>query len=154
MTASQLHPWLSTPEALEAAEKAAQIPLAMLPNLATLVGADVLHSEALAFLAECAVPPRTPERTVCAVCGTPLASIRVGAKFCTQKCRKQRQEERLQGGKTTETLPAHIGSMWGWPEDQRDSYAIRTVGYLLNNYLRTKGHVNESRNMVTGIPAA
>jgi hypothetical protein len=54
----ELHPWLNTPEAAKAAEKAVQIPLTMLPKLSDRVGAEALQRQALAILAECALPPQ------------------------------------------------------------------------------------------------
>lgn len=56
----QLHPWLSTPEAAEAARRALAIPLALMGAKAAMVGDDELFSEALAILTECALPPGTP----------------------------------------------------------------------------------------------
>lgn len=142
----ELHPWLSTPEALDAARKATQIPLSLLPRLAAIVGTDELASEALAILTECALPPREPLRAVCAKCGGSLAGVRAGAKFCSQRCRTHHAKN-VQRGKT-EVLPsgthAHIGSMHAWPEAERSKYAIRTVGYALNNYLRTRQHARET----------
>lgn len=55
---ARLHPWLTSPEALKAAEGAVQIPLAMLPAASRRVGTKALHRQALAILVECALPPR------------------------------------------------------------------------------------------------
>jgi len=142
MTAPQLHPWLGTPEALAAAHKAVQIPAAMMGGRAVLVGVDELLSEALTILTECALPPREAMATLCARCLAPLGDVRAGAKFCSPKCRMSHAKS-VQRGKA-ETLPArtgaHIGAMWTWPEEDRTKYAIREVGYCLNNYLRTRTH--------------
>lgn len=147
-----LHPWLSTPEAAEAARKAIQIPLNIMPGLANMVGADELHSEALAILTECALTPRDQAPTECAKCGGSLEWVRKGSKFCSPNCRKhfgmdvQRSKcgtvERPRGGATAKTLApvihAHIGSMWTWPDDVDTSYcAVREIGYVLCNWLRT-----------------
>jgi hypothetical protein len=47
-----------------------------------------------------------------------------------------------------EVLPsrpgAHIGSMWSWPEEERSAWAAREVGFVLNNYLRTRRHAAET----------
>lgn len=135
-----LHPWLATPEALEAARKAVQIPMSLMAGKALLVGADELLSEALAILTECALPPREVMRALCAKCQGPLEGVRNGAKFCSPDCRKQYAVQRGRG--KVEVLPArtgaHIGSMWKWPEDERAKFAIREVGYCLNNYLRSQ----------------
>ena len=55
---TQLHPWLDTPEAQKAAERAVQVPLAVLPRLAATIGAEELQAQAQVFLTECALPPR------------------------------------------------------------------------------------------------
>lgn len=99
----RIHPWLSTPEALESAHKALQIPRALMGAKAQLVSDDELFPEALAILTECAAPSETP---------MPRAAARSGA---------------------------HIGSMWKWPQDEMSKWAVREVGYSLNNYLRTRG---------------
>lgn len=146
MTTPELHPWLSTPEASAAARKAIQIPLSLLPKLAVIVGADELASEALAILTECALPPREVQRPLCATCLGSLDRVRAGAKFCSPNCRS-RYGMRVVRSKA-ETLPprtgAHIGSMHDWPEAEMSKYAIRTIGYVLNNYLRTRGHAVET----------
>lgn len=154
---SQLHPWLSSREAVRAAEKAAEVPLVMMSGPAYAVGRDELVSEALAILTECALPPRDrPDRFlasgVCSAegCGNQLTRPRSGspAKFCSPACRKlhAKRVTRTRAGNakvTAEALPltssaSHIGSMHEWPEDQRVKYAIRTVGYVLCNWLRTR----------------
>lgn len=154
---SQLHPWLSTQAAVRAAEKAVEVPLAMMAGPAHAVGRDELASEALAILTECALPPRDrPDRFlasgVCSAegCGGPLSRPRSGspAKFCSPACRKlhAKRVTRTRAGSakvTAEALPStssasHVGSMHEWPEDQRVKYAIRTVGYVLCNWLRTR----------------
>lgn len=155
--APELHPWLGTQEALAAARKAVRIPMTLLPGLARIVGADELESEALAILAECALPPRDDEaRRVCACCGGSLEVVRAGARYCGPKCRDQYNKdiqrskggERKKGGVTRQPIaPAtpqgYVGSMWRWPEDQRQAYAVRTVGYALNNWLRTRHYERE-----------
>lgn len=139
MTTLKLHPWASTPEAVSAARKAVQIPLSMMTGKALLVGTDELHSEALKILAECALPHREPEETVCATCSGSLEGVRAGAKFCTPKCRMA-YAKKVQR-KKHEALPprdlGHVGSMWEWPETDMSKYAIRQIGYCLNNYLRS-----------------
>jgi hypothetical protein len=99
---TQLHPWLSSPEATQAARKGVQIPLALLPSLANRAGTDKLETQALAILAECALPPRDQ---------APSA--------------------------TAQVQPAYVGSMHFWPEDDRQRYAAREIGYALMNWLRT-----------------
>lgn len=142
----QLHPWLSTLEALSAAKKAVQIPLALMGGKALVIGHDELLSEALAILTECALPPREIARVVCAQCGGSLEAVRKGAKFCSKKC-KDLKGKHVERGKA-DTVPArtqaHIGIMWTWPEEDRAKYAIREVGYALNNYLRTRRHACET----------
>lgn len=146
-----LHPWLATPEATSAAQKAVQIPMSLLPGLAGIVGPDELFSEALAILTECALPPRDQPPAECAHCGGTLEAVRKGAKFCSPHCRKshavnvQRSKggtvARVRGGASAEALPpvtqAHVGSMHAWPESDRAKYAVREVGYALLNWLRT-----------------
>jgi hypothetical protein len=152
MMSERLHPWLNTAEAVDAARKAVQIPLALLPAVANAVGRDELESEALAILTECALPRREDVRLVCARegCGTSLADVRKGAKFCGQKCRRQHGMDVLRSKDGTdrprgfsaavlESGPqSHVGSMHDWPEDERGKYAVRIVGYALNNWLRTR----------------
>lgn len=139
MSTPDLHPWLSTPDAYTAARRAVSIPMGLLGTKALIVGADELLAEALIILTECALPPRSELRTDCLGCGGPLGDVRAGAKFCSTTCRT-RNAKRVQRGKA-EVIPprtgAHIGSMWGWPETEMMKYAVREVGYLLANYLRT-----------------
>ena len=52
MTVIILRPWLSTPDAVEAAHAVAKTPLRPLGSRARIVGADELVSEAFAVLAE------------------------------------------------------------------------------------------------------
>jgi len=141
-----LHPWLSTHDALTAARNSVAIPMTMVPGWARAVGADELLSEALAILTECAVPPIVRTETVCASCGGSLDQVRKGAKFCSYNCR-MKHGKHVERNKAT-ALPAragaHIGSMWGWPEEDMQKYAIREVGYVLNNWLRTRTHVVET----------
>lgn len=87
------HPWASTPEALQAARNAIEIPKALMSVKAAMLGDDELYATALVILQECA---------------------------------------RHRGG------GAHVGSMWRWPETERSKWAIREIGYCLNNYLRTR----------------
>jgi hypothetical protein len=60
--APEYHPWLSTPEAHEAAEKALQFPAALMPSKAEAVGVAALSAVAFLILAECALPPREVTR--------------------------------------------------------------------------------------------
>jgi hypothetical protein len=140
---TQLHTWLSTPEATQAARKAVQIPLALLPQLANRAGTDKLETQALAILAECALPPRDQAPTECAKCGSSLEGVRKGAKFCGPDCRKayaaslpKPRESRPRGATRATAQPAYVGSMFTWPEDDRQRYAVKTVGYALMNWLR------------------
>jgi hypothetical protein len=148
-----LHPWLSSPEALEAARTAVQIPQALLPKAVAIVGLDEVESHALVLLTECAQydPERPAVRTVCArpACENSLSEVRRGAKFCSQKCRRQHgmdviAEREAKGGPrgfsaaVLNLSRAHIGSMYEWPEDDMSKYAVRTVGYALNNWLRSQ----------------
>jgi hypothetical protein len=150
MTVTGLHPWLTSPEAIEAARKAVQIPMTLMPGMAIRAGRDELYSEALMILTECALPPCGQLRSTCARegCEADLATVRKGAKFCSQKCRRQHGMDVLRSkdgksrprGATAVTLDAvpraYVGSMWAWPEDARSKYATRIVGYALNNWLR------------------
>lgn len=108
MTSAELHPWVSTPEALRAAGKAIQVPLTILPKLSTLAGEDALRAQALVFLRECALTPR--DRGL------------------------------VRDYNDRDLVPyvphGYVGSMHEWPEDERIKYAIRTIGYALNNWLR------------------
>lgn len=135
-TALALHDWITTPEALEAAERALFHPRHNLPKLADAAGTDALRARAMVLLSECALPP-APRRTVCARegCGEALASVRKGADFCSQKCRRLHSADAASA-----PIPqAHVGGMWSWPEDDRTMYAVRTVGLELCNWLRTQG---------------
>jgi hypothetical protein len=87
------HPWASTPEALQAARNAIEIPKHLMSVKAAIAGDDELYAQALVILQECA---------------------------------------RHRGG------GAHVGSMWRWPETERSKWAVREIGYCLNNYLRTR----------------
>lgn len=146
MTTPEFHPWLSTPEAYAAAQKSVSIPMSLMGGKATIVGSDELLSEALVILTECALPPRSQAPAACARCGGSLAKVRAGAKFCSANCRKQHAVNvgRAKAPLIPARTGAHIGSMWAWPEDQRTAYAIRQVGYCLNNYLRTCVHSIET----------
>jgi len=97
-----MHPWLATPEALRAAEKAVTFSRTRMGAKVT-AAAEELGLVALEILTECAFMPREYRYSVTTVSG------------CTG---------------------AHIGAMWEWPEGKREYYAIREVGYCLNNYLR------------------
>ena len=142
----ELHPWLSTPDALTAARKSVGIPMTMVAGWARTIGADELLSEALAILTECALPPRDRAETVCASCGGSLDYVRAGAKFCSDNCRKKHAVW-VQRGKAFPIPPStagHFGSMHSWPEADMTRYAVREVGYVLNNYCRTRSHVLET----------
>ena len=146
MTTPELHPWLSTSDALTAAHNAVSIPMTLLGDWAKAVGADELLSEALAILTECALPPRDQTPTRCAKCGGSLDQVRAGAKFCSKVCRTT-YAVWVQRGKTSVIPPStrtHVGSMWGWPESEMTKYAMREVGYALNNYVRTCSRVPET----------
>ena len=163
----ELHPWISTPEAVAAARRAVKIPLAMLPGLASAAGADELESEALMILTECATPrQQVRQRESCACCGGDMAGMRRDAKFCGAKCRDQHKKDVARSkasprvhGAVREPVPAvlqaHIGAMYEWPEDAMTNYAVRTIGYVLNNWLRTGHRTSEipSDDMST-MPAA
>lgn len=146
-----LHPWLATPEAYEAARKSVAIPMNLMGKAAVMIGSDELLSEALIVLTECALPPRSEAQVLCCECQKPLVAVRKGAKFCSPKCRMNHAKN-VQRGKT-EIIPArtgaHIGSMWAWPEDQMTTYAARQVGMCLNNYIRTRGHKVETPVFMT-----
>ena len=143
-----LHPWLGTSEAYRAAVKAVSIPMRKLPARAQMLGHDELLSEALSILTECALPPRDRERTVCAECGHIIPeTLRKGAKYCTPQCNSKAgvRRSRMRGkGFDAPPPPAHpkthIGTMWAWPEDQREQYAIREVGYRLLHFV-SKGQL-------------
>lgn len=106
------HSWLSTPEALEAAEHAAYLADDSVPGRRDM-SMDEITSEALAVLAECALPPRNSW-------STSANGIR-----------------RHAGGSLTPL--GHIGSMWTWPESERAEYAVREIGLRLAHYLRVRG---------------
>lgn len=141
MSKPALHPWLDTPEAVQAARRAVRVPEYKMPAAVKAIGADELLSEAFTILTECALPPRERGHFACAQCGGELKNVRAGAKYCSPKCRNLAGVRRLRAG-GTEAPPAqpkgHIGSMWSWPEDERVSYATREVGLVLCNYLRTR----------------
>jgi hypothetical protein len=145
---SQLHPWLSTPEAVDAARQAAYLHRTRLSKWANVVGLDELESQALVILTECGQPkPRDMERTECAHCGGSLAGLRRGAKFCGRSC-KSKYAVSVQRGKE-ETLPAsthaHIGCMWDWPAESMALYARTQIHYVLMNYLRGCNFIVEIR---------
>ena len=100
-----------------------------------IVGTDELLSEAYAILTECALPPRERLVTVCAHCNGTLENVRSNAKFSSCKCKENYKDRRDRG--RAESVPAaaasHIGAMWTWPEAERGKYAVREVGYRLNN---------------------
>jgi hypothetical protein len=123
------------------------IPLALLPELANRVGTDKLETQALAILAECALPPRDLPPTECARCHARLEGVRKGAKFCSPNCRRayaaslpKPSESRPRGATraTAQVQPAYTGSMHSWPETDRQRYAAREIGYALMNWLRTR----------------
>jgi hypothetical protein len=141
-----LHPWLSSPEAVTAAHRAVQIPLALMGGRALLVGADELLSEAFAILAECAMPPSPVTRPECARCGIGLGEVRRGAKFCSARCRMGHAQavRRLRATPLPPSERSHVGSMWAWPASERSKFATREVGYELCNWLRTRHHALET----------
>jgi hypothetical protein len=57
-TIQALHPWITTPEALRAAEQALKVHITMFPKLSARVGAEELQRQALRILTECALPSR------------------------------------------------------------------------------------------------
>jgi hypothetical protein len=65
---TNLHPGLSTPEAVDAARRAVQIPAAKLLLLAFRAGLDELHRQAFVIITECALPP-LQRVSLCAKCG-------------------------------------------------------------------------------------
>jgi hypothetical protein len=149
-----LHPWIGTTAAVSAARQSVRIPQVLLPDAVHAVGRDELESQALLLLTEFATAPSTSGRTQCARgdCGSDLAGLRKGAKFCSQRCRRQHSMDvlrskdgaaRPRGGTSADAVeasaPSHIGRMWAWPEADRERYAVREIGYALNNWLRTKG---------------
>ncbi len=109
-----------------------------------MIGRDELLSEALSILTECALPPRTEQRVMCADCGGLIPeSMRRGAKYCSAACNKRAGVKRSRArGKGFDAAPppappkTHIGVMWEWPADEIKSYAIREVGMRLCNYVR------------------
>lgn len=131
MTKPELHPWLSTPQALKAANDAVKY-AARLVNTRHL-GDDELLSEALILLTECALPAREREVTVCLECGKSLENRRRGAKFCSETCnnRNGQKRHRAKTAPAPASTKTHVGSMWSWPEDQRGNYAVREVGVRL-----------------------
>ena len=138
-----LHPWLSTQEAYRAAVKAAGIPMRKLPARAQALGHDEMLSEALSILTECALPPREREHTMCAECSKMIPEgRRRNSKYCSPQCNNKagvRRSRQRGKGFTVEAPPAppktHIGSMWSWPEDQIEQYAVREVGYRLLHFV-------------------
>lgn len=141
MSKPALHPWLSTPEALKAAHRAVKVPEYKMSSAAKVVGPDELLSEALSILTECALPPRERGNLSCAQCGKCLENVRAGAKFCSRQCKHRDTVQRSRADRK-EALPTppkgHIGSMWTWPEDEMQAYAVREVGLALCNYLRSR----------------
>lgn len=141
MSKPALHPWLNTPDAVKAAERAVKVPEYKMPAAAKVVGLDELLSEAFAILTECALPPRERITAVCVECGDELKNVRVGAKYCGAKCRNLAgvRRHRAGGAPPPPSRPkGHVGSMHSWPEDEMVSFAIREVGLQLCNYLRTR----------------
>lgn len=136
---SQLHPWLSTPEALAAAKRAVNVPRTYLAGRTRIVGVDELESQALVILAECAQPhPKTVEAG-CAHCGESLDGLRKGAKFCGRSCKSKFSMKVVRGKEETlaPSTQAHVGSMWTWPAEQMAAYAQQQVGFVLLNYVRS-----------------
>lgn len=133
------HPWLSTPEAVEAAELAVRHALrreSASNRLNDQEGSPELLSEALVILTACALEaPQGPTYTECQQCGKALGPVRSNSKFCSTRCRKA--HSRSDAGTLPDAQPAHVGSMWTWPEDRMVAYAVMTVGDALANYART-----------------
>lgn len=136
------HPWLNTPEALEAVDRAAAAAVRRMGLWGML---DDLTSEAYVLLTECAQPPQKALARECLECGGSLAGRRRNAKFCSEACNSRAGTRRHR----TQTAPApsgplgHIGSMWTWPEDKMQAYAVQTVAMRLCNYARTSGALRE-----------
>lgn len=65
--------------------------------------------------------------------------LEFAALMILQECAERHQH---QGEcKNHHSIPgAHVGAMWEWPEADRERYAVRTVGYALCSYLRTRHH--------------
>jgi hypothetical protein len=82
----------------------------------------------------------------CARCGGSLDQVRAGAKFCSTTCRTTYAMwvHRNTAFAIPPSTRAHIGSMYSWPEADMMKYAIREVGYVLNNCVRTRSHVLET----------
>jgi hypothetical protein len=125
MTATQLHLWLSSPEALATTRHAVFRASTYFPERARFVGLDELESQALVILSECAQPkPQWYERPKCAHCGQ-VIHLTSAVPGCTQ---------------------AHIGSMWDWPADQMAECAIQQTAFCLLNYLRSCNFAAEIPN--------
>jgi hypothetical protein len=108
MTDLSLHDWLTTPEALHAAEAAAYL---VDDESTAPVDGEIgeLISEAYAILVECAMPH--PSMT---------AQSRYGVR-------------------ARDGVPmGHLGSMWSWPVDQMEPYAVREIALVLRNVLRVR----------------
>jgi hypothetical protein len=148
VTKPTLHPWLGTPEAVQAARRAVRVPEYKMPGAARALGPDELLSEAFTILTECALPPRERGNVVCAECGGTLENVRAGAKYCGATCRNKAGVRRFRDDAKPAPPPAqpkgHIGSMWTWPEDERMSYAAREVGLRLCHYLVTRSGRSET----------
>lgn len=144
-----LHPWINTPEARSAAKTAVRIPLEKLPRMAYRIGRDELEAEALAVLTECATPVEETKPKGCAQCGGDLSKKRRGTKFCGPVCKgtygyavraARLGTPNTRGGQRSESIDhtyAHKGSMWTWPEDRMEAFAVRQIGLVLANFVRT-----------------
>jgi len=103
------HPWLCAPEAIKAAKVAARDAM---PKAGRDMNYDELLSEALAVLAECALPP------------------------CERWNASRHGLRRHVGGSA---MPGgHIGSMWSWQEGERETYAVREIAHRLGLYLKIR----------------
>lgn len=143
-----LHPWLSTDEALRAATQAVTKSMNKLPGRGQMIGKDELLSEALSILTECALPPRDEPQPICAECGRKMPEDRRrNAKYCSPQCTSKAGVKRHRmRGKGFDVAPppqppkTHIGSMWQWPEESRFAYAVQEVAFRLCHYIST-GHL-------------
>lgn len=154
---SKLHPWLSTPEASAACEKAVEHAVKRAGIKALTLGRDELLSVARYLLTECAETVETANPTACAECGQPLEELRSGSLFCSSKCgtrNRVRAHRAAKKGEAVERVEharlGHRGSMWTWPEDERYNYAIREVGMRLANHAVTEWTQSEA----SGTPAS
>ncbi len=138
---SELHPWVSTPEALQAARRAASACRAKLGPAADVVGLDELISEGYSILVECARPSPGRAEEHCVECQGLVTGRRRGAKYCSASCSARYRDRCVRKRKRGEHAPmaparpkTHIGSMHSWPDGRMIQYATQEIALRLCHY--------------------